>query len=302
MALPEFSMKELLEAGVHFGHQTHRWNPKMKEYIYGEHNNIHIIDLSQTVHMLRNAMVAVSEVTKSEGRILFVGTKRQASEIISETATQCAQYYINHRWLGGTLTNWKTISNTIERLKSIQKTLDDVESAGLTKKELLKLTRERDKLELSIGGIKDMGRLPDLIFVIDTVREQIAIKEAQKLNIPIAAIIDTNSNPEGITYPIPGNDDSAKSIKLYCELISQAALDGISVQTKQFKKELTNDEEKLEADNNTKNNEETKETDSNNKDKKLSKDNKAKEIKKEKEEQSEKIEANIDLPKEEKKD
>ena len=222
--------------------------------------------------------------------------------IISETATQCAQYYINHRWLGGTLTNWKTISNTIERLKSIQKTLDDIESAGLTKKELLKLTRERDKLELSIGGIKDMGRLPDLIFVIDTVREQIAIKEAQKLNIPIAAIIDTNSNPEGITYPIPGNDDSAKSIKLYCELISQAALDGISVQTKQFKKELTNDEEKLEADNNTKNNEETKETDSNNKDKKLSKDNKAKEIKKEKEEQSEKIEANIDLPKEEKKD
>ena len=300
MALPEFSMKELLEAGVHFGHQTHRWNPKMKEYIYGEHNNIHIIDLSQTVYMLRNTMVAVSEVTKSEGRILFVGTKRQASEIISETATQCAQYYINHRWLGGTLTNWKTISNTIERLKSIQKTLDDVESAGLTKKELLKLTRERDKLELSIGGIKDMGRLPDLIFVIDTVREQIAIKEAQKLNIPIAAIIDTNSNPEGITYPIPGNDDSAKSIKLYCELISQAALDGISVQTKQFKKELTNDEEKLEVDNNAKNNKESKETDNKSKDKKLSKESKTKEI--EKEEQSEEVKAAIDLSKEEKKD
>ena len=300
MALPEFSMKELLEAGVHFGHQTHRWNPKMKDYIYGEHNNVHIIDLSQTVHMLRNAMVAVSEVTKSEGRILFVGTKRQASEIISETATQCAQYYINHRWLGGTLTNWKTISNTIERLKSIQKTLDDVESAGLTKKELLKLTREKDKLELSIGGIKDMGRLPDLIFVIDTVREQIAIKEAQKLNIPIAAIIDTNSNPEGITYPIPGNDDSAKSIKLYCELISQAALDGISVQTKQFKKELTNDEEKLEVDNNAKNNKESKETDNESKDKKLSKESKTKEI--EKEEQSEEVKAAIDLSKEEKKD
>ena len=300
MALPEFSMKELLEAGVHFGHQTHRWNPKMKDYIYGEHNNVHIIDLSQTVHMLRNAMVAVSEVTKSEGRILFVGTKRQASEIISETATQCAQYYINHRWLGGTLTNWKTISNTIERLKSIQKTLDDDESAGLTKKELLKLTREKDKLELSIGGIKDMGRLPDLIFVIDTVREQIAIKEAQKLNIPIAAIIDTNSNPEGITYPIPGNDDSAKSIKLYCELISQAALDGISVQTKQFKKELTNDEEKLEMDNNAKNNKESKETDNESKDKKLSKESKTKEI--EKEEQSEEVKAAIDLSKEEKKD
>jgi len=300
LALPEFSMKELLEAGVHFGHQTHRWNPKMKDYIYGEHNNIHIIDLSQTVHMLRNALVAVSDVTKSEGRILFVGTKRQASEIISETATQCAQYYINHRWLGGTLTNWKTISNTIERLKSIQKTLDDVESAGLTKKELLKLTRERDKLELSIGGIKDMGRLPDLIFVIDTVREQIAIKEAQKLNIPIAAIIDTNSNPEGITYPIPGNDDSSKSIKLYCELISQAALDGISVQTKQFKKELTNDEEKLEEDNDAKNNKESKETDNESKDKKLSKESQTKEI--EKEGQSEEVKAAIDLSKEEKKD
>ncbi len=226
-------MKELLEAGVHFGHQTHRWNPKMKEFIYGEHNNIHIINLTLTMHMLRNAMMAVSEVTKSGGRILFVGTKRQASEIISDSASQCAQYYVNHRWLGGTLTNWKTISNTISRLKSIQKTLDEVESAGLTKKELLKLTRERDKLELSIGGIKNMGSLPDLIFVIDTVREQIAIKEAKKLNIPIAAIIDSNSDPDGITFPIPGNDDSTKSIKLYCDLISQAALDGISIQSKE---------------------------------------------------------------------
>ena len=226
-------MKELLEAGVHFGHQTHRWNPKMKEFIYGEHNNIHIINLTLTMHMLRNAMMAVSEVTKSGGRILFVGTKRQASEIISDSASQCAQYYVNHRWLGGTLTNWKTISNTISRLKSIQATLDEVESAGLTKKELLKLTRERDKLELSIGGIKNMGSLPDLIFIIDTVREQIAIKEAKKLNIPIAAIIDSNSDPDGITYPIPGNDDSTKSIKLYCDLISQAALDGISIQSKE---------------------------------------------------------------------
>ena len=226
-------MKELLEAGVHFGHQTHRWNPKMKEYIYGEHNKIHIINLTLTINMLRNAMMAVSEVTKNGGRILFVGTKRQASEIISDSASQCAQYYVNHRWLGGTLTNWKTISNTISRLKSIQTTLDEVESAGLTKKELLKLTRERDKLELSIGGIKNMGSLPDLIFVIDTVREQIAIKEAKKLNIPIAAIIDSNSDPDGITYPIPGNDDSTKSIKLYCDLISQAALDGISIQSKE---------------------------------------------------------------------
>ena len=244
MSLPEFSMKELLEAGVHFGHQTHRWNPKMKDFIYGEHNNIHIIDLSQTMGMLRNALGAVREVTQSGGRILFVGTKRQASETISESASQCAQYYVNHRWLGGTLTNWKTISNTIARLKSIQETLDEEESAGLTKKELLKLTRERDKLELSIGGIKNMGSLPDLIFVIDTVREQIAIKEANKLNIPIAAIIDTNCDPEGITYPIPGNDDSTKSIKLYCDLISQAVLDGISIQSQKVQGENKDEKEK----------------------------------------------------------
>ena len=237
-------MKELLEAGVHFGHQTHRWNPKMKDFIYGEHNNIHIIDLSQTMGMLKNALGAVREVTQSGGRILFVGTKRQASETISESASQCAQYYVNHRWLGGTLTNWKTISNTIARLKSIQETLDEEESAGLTKKELLKLTRERDKLELSIGGIKNMGSLPDLIFVIDTVREQIAIKEANKLNIPIAAIIDTNCDPEGITYPIPGNDDSTKSIKLYCDLVSQAALDGISIQSQKVQEETQDKKQK----------------------------------------------------------
>ena len=237
-------MKELLEAGVHFGHQTHRWNPKMKDFIYGEQNNIHIIDLSQTMGMLKNALGAVREVTQSGGRILFVGTKRQASETISESASQCAQYYVNHRWLGGTLTNWKTISNTIARLKSIQETLDEEESAGLTKKELLKLTRERDKLELSIGGIKNMGSLPDLIFVIDTVREQIAIKEANKLNIPIAAIIDTNCDPEGITYPIPGNDDSTKSIKLYCDLVSQAALDGISIQSQKVQEETQDKKEK----------------------------------------------------------
>ncbi len=237
-------MKELLEAGVHFGHQTHRWNPKMKDFIYGEHNNIHIIDLSQTMGMLKNALGAVREVSQSGGRVLFVGTKRQASETISESASQCAQYYVNHRWLGGTLTNWKTISNTIARLKSIQETLDEEESAGLTKKELLKLTRERDKLELSIGGIKNMGSLPDLIFVIDTVREQIAIKEANKLNIPIAAIIDTNCDPEGITYPIPGNDDSAKSIKLYCDLVSQAVLDGISIQSQKVQEENQDKKEK----------------------------------------------------------
>ncbi len=260
-------MKELLEAGVHFGHQTHRWNPKMKDFIYGEHNNIHIIDLSQTMGMLKNALGAVREVTQSGGRILFVGTKRQASETISESASQCAQYYVNHRWLGGTLTNWKTISNTIARLKSIQETLDQEESAGLTKKELLKLTRERDKLELSIGGIKNMGSLPDLIFVIDTVREQIAIKEANKLNIPIAAIIDTNCDPEGITYPIPGNDDSTKSIKLYCNLVSQAALDGISIQSQkvqeetQDKKEVPQKETSSKEDNRSKELSDTPKTD-----------------------------------------
>ena len=216
----------------------------MKDFIYGKHNNIHIIDLSQTMGMLKNALGAVREVTQSGGRILFVGTKRQASETISESASQCAQYYVNHRWLGGTLTNWKTISNTIARLKSIQETLDEEESAGLTKKELLKLTRERDKLELSIGGIKNMGSLPDLIFVIDTVREQIAIKEANKLNIPIAAIIDTNCDPEGITYPIPGNDDSTKSIKLYCDLVSQAVLDGISIQSQKVQEENQDKKEK----------------------------------------------------------
>ena len=216
----------------------------MKDFIYGEHNNIHIIDRPQTMGMWKNALGVVREVTQSGGRILFVGTKRQASETISESASQCAQYYVNHRWLGGTLTNWKTISNTIARLKSIQETLDEEESAGLTKKELLKLTRERDKLELSIGGIKNMGSLPDLIFVIDTVREQIAIKEANKLNIPIAAIIDTNCDPEGITYPIPGNDDSSKSIKLYCDLVSQAALDGISIQSQKVQEETQDKKEK----------------------------------------------------------
>ena len=233
LALPEYSLEEFLEVGAHFGHQTHRWNPKMEQFIFGERNNIHILDLSQTIPMMHNALSAVREVTKSGGRVLFVGTKRQASEVISETASSCAQYYVNHRWLGGTLTNWKTISNTISRLKSIQETLDNIDLAGLTKKELLKLTRERDKLERSIGGIKDMGGLPDLIFVIDTVKEDIAIKEAIKLKIPIAAIIDSNSNPEGIDYPIPGNDDSAKCIRLYCDLVARAAIDGLSIQSEE---------------------------------------------------------------------
>lgn len=228
MALPDYSMSELLEAGVHFGHQKHRWNPKMEPFIFGIRNNIHILDLSQTIPMLHNALSAVRDVTKSGGRILFVGTKRQGQEIIANAANDCAQYYMNHRWYGGTLTNWKTISNTIKRLRTIEELLENDDLSGLTKKELLKLNREKEKLDISIGGIKDMGGLPDLIFVLDTVKEQIAIEEATKLNIPIAAVIDSNSNPDGITYPIPGNDDSTKAISLFCNLISKAALDGIA--------------------------------------------------------------------------
>ena len=228
MALPDYSMSELLEAGAHFGHQKHRWNPKMEPFIFGVRNNIHILDLSQTIPLLHRALTAVRDVTKSGGRILFVGTKRQGQEIIANAANDCAQYYMNHRWYGGTLTNWKTISNTIKRLRTIEDLLDNDDLSGLTKKELLKLNREKEKLDTSIGGIKDMGGLPDLMFVLDTVKEQIAIQEATKLNIPIAAIIDSNSNPDGVTYPIPGNDDSTKSISLFCDLISKAALDGIA--------------------------------------------------------------------------
>ena len=228
MALPDYSMSELLEAGAHFGHQKHRWNPKMEPFIFGVRNNIHILDLSQTIPLLHRALTAVRDVTKSGGRILFVGTKRQGQEIIANAANDCAQYYMNHRWYGGTLTNWKTISNTIKRLRTIEDLLENDDLSGLTKKELLKLNREKEKLDTSIGGIKDMGGLPDLIFVLDTVKEQIAIQEATKLNIPIAAVIDSNSDPDGITYPIPGNDDSTKAISLFCDLISKAALEGIA--------------------------------------------------------------------------
>jgi small subunit ribosomal protein S2 len=204
MALPDFSMRQLLEAGVHFGHQTHRWNPKMEKFLFGDRNNIHIIDLAQTVPLLHQALVAVRDVVAAGGRVLFVGTKRQASEPVAQAAKQCAQYYINHRWLGGMLTNWKTISNSIRRLRELDDLLSG-EARGLTKKEVLNLTRERDKLERAIGGIKDMGGLPDLIFVIDTNKEEIAIQEARKLGIPVVAVLDSNSNPDGIAYPIPGN-------------------------------------------------------------------------------------------------
>ncbi len=226
MALPDITMRQLLEAGVHFGHQTHRWNPKMAPFIYGSRNNIHIIDLTQTVPLLHQALITVSDVVAKGGRVLFVGTKRQASEAVADAAKSCAQYFVNHRWLGGTLTNWRTISNSIKRLKSLEELLAG-EHHGLTKKELLQLTREKDKLERSLGGIKDMGAVPDLMFVIDTNKEGIAIAEARKLHMPVVAVVDSNSNPDGISHPIPGNDDAGRAITLYCDLIARAAIDGI---------------------------------------------------------------------------
>jgi small subunit ribosomal protein S2 len=226
MALPDFSMRQLLEAGAHFGHQTHRWNPKMEKFIFGSRSNIHIIDLSQSIPLLHQALVKVREVAASGGRILFVGTKRQASEPIATAARRCAQYYVNHRWLGGTLTNWRTVSGSIARLRELEGLLEG--DSGRTKKELLQLNRERDKLELSLGGIKDMGGIPDLMFVIDTNKEAIAIQEARKLNIPVIAILDTNCNPDGITFPIPGNDDAARAIQLYCDLMADSILDGLA--------------------------------------------------------------------------
>jgi small subunit ribosomal protein S2 len=226
MALPAFNMRQLLEAGVHFGHQSHRWNPKMSSFIFGARNNIHIVDLAQTVPLMHQALVNVSDVVAKGGRVLFVGTKRQASEAIAEAARRSAQYYINHRWLGGTLTNWKTISQSIRRLRQLDEILAG-DQTGRTKKELLNIQRERDKLDQSLGGIKDMGGLPDLLFVIDTNKEQIAIKEARKLKIPIVAIVDTNCDPDGIDYPVPGNDDAGRAITLYCDLVARAAIDGI---------------------------------------------------------------------------
>jgi small subunit ribosomal protein S2 len=227
MALPDFTMRGLLEAGAHFGHQSHRWNPKMAPYIFGTRNNIHIIDLAQTVPLLHQALKTVSDTVAKGGRVLFVGTKRQAQEAIAEAAKRSAQYYINSRWLGGMLTNWKTISASISRLRKLDEQLGGGVS-GLTKKERLMLSREREKLEKALGGIKDMGGVPDLIFVIDTNKEQLAIKEANRLHIPIAAILDTNSDPDGITHPVPGNDDAGRAIALYCDLIARAAIDGIS--------------------------------------------------------------------------
>ena len=229
MALPDFSMRQLLEAGVHFGHQTHRWNPKMKQYIFGDRNNVHIIDLGQTVPMLSQALQLVSDTVAGGGRVLFVGTKRQASELIADAAKRSAQYYVNARWLGGMLTNWKTISHSIQRLRKLDELLA-AEAQGFTKKERLNLERERDKLERALGGIRDMGGTPDLMFIIDTNKEAIAIQEAKRLGIPVVAIVDSNCDPDPIDYPVPGNDDAARAISLYCDLVAKAAIDGIARQ------------------------------------------------------------------------
>ncbi|AHK44235.1 30S ribosomal protein S2 [Ensifer adhaerens OV14] len=229
MALPDFSMRQLLEAGVHFGHQTHRWNPKMKPYIFGDRNNVHIIDLAQTVPMLSRALQIVSDTVANGGRVLFVGTKRQASEIIADAAKRSAQYYVNARWLGGMMTNWKTISNSIQRLRKLDEILAS-EASGFTKKERLNLEREREKLNRALGGIRDMGGTPDLMFIIDTNKESIAIDEAKRLGIPVVAVIDSNCDPDQIDYPIPGNDDASRAIALYCDLIARAAIDGIARQ------------------------------------------------------------------------
>jgi small subunit ribosomal protein S2 len=229
MALPDFTLRQLLEAGVHYGHQTQRWNPRMGEFIYGERNGIHIIDLTQTVPMLDAALNAVRETVARGGRILFVGTKRQAQKSIADAAERCAQYYMNHRWLGGTLTNWKTVSLSIQRLKELDEMMERG-AEGLTKKERLTLERELTKLRASLGGIRDLGGLPDMLFVIDVNKEDLAVLEARKLGIPVVAIVDTNCSPAGVDYVIPGNDDAARAIQLYCDLVSRAALEGMSAQ------------------------------------------------------------------------
>ncbi|MBD3679414.1 MAG: 30S ribosomal protein S2 [Rhodobacteraceae bacterium] len=229
MALPDFTMRQLLEAGVHFGHQTQRWNPRMGEFIYGDKNGIHILDLTQTVPMLDQALQVVRDTVAKGGRILFVGTKRQAQKPVADAAERCAQYYMNHRWLGGTLTNWKTVSASIARLKNIDEQMESG-AEGLTKKERLNMEREQAKLQASLGGIREMGGLPDLLFVIDVNKEDLAIAEAKKLGIPVVAVVDTNCSPDGVDYIIPGNDDAARAIALYCDLVSRAALDGMSAQ------------------------------------------------------------------------
>ena len=229
MAMPEFTMRQLLEAGVHFGHRTRRWNPKMRPFIFGVRNDVHILDLQQTVPMLDQSLRTLRDIVAKGGRVLFVGTKRQAQDPVAAAAKRCGQYYVNHRWLGGMLTNWKTVTHSISRLKELEGLFAQAKT-GFTKKEELMFRREMEKLEQSIGGIKDMGGQPDALFIIDTNKEDIAIKEANKLGIPVIAILDSNSSPDGIDFPIPGNDDALRAIELYCDLVSSAVLDGISAE------------------------------------------------------------------------
>ncbi|MFP6779609.1 MAG: 30S ribosomal protein S2 [Alphaproteobacteria bacterium] len=272
MTMPNYTMKELLEAGIHFGHQLNRWNPKMEPYLFGERNGIHIIDLQQTYPLITSALKVIRDIAAGGGRVLFVGTKRQAQKIISESAINSGQYYMNHRWLGGTLTNWKTISKSIVRLKSYDEILNK-EDSGLTKKELVGIQRQRNKLEASLGGIKDMGGLPDVLFVIDTNKEHIAIKEANVLKIPVIAVIDSNSNPDGIDFPIPGNDDATRAIAMYCKLISESILDGLQAsfsnsgkdigESDQLKEEIISKEDNLQAKNNKNKKDHITEKDSN---------------------------------------
>lgn len=230
MSIPSFTLRQLLEAGVHFGHHPRRWNPKMAPYIFGVRNGVHIIHLEKTVGLLHKALVTIHDIVSQGGRILFVGTKPQASPIIAEAAKKCGQYYVNHRWLGGMLTNWKTISHSIKRLKDLDGFLENKSELTLTKKELLKIERERDKLDLALGGIREMGGRPDLLIVLDVNKDHIAIQEAQRLNIPVIGILDSNSNPDGVTIPIPGNDDATRSIFLYCELFANAILSGLKAE------------------------------------------------------------------------
>lgn len=230
MTMPVVTLRQLFEAGVHFGHNTRRWNPKMQSYLFGVRNNVHIIDLEQTVPMMQRALQSIRDVAAAGGRVLFIGTKHQAQERVAEAAKRCGQYYVDHRWLGGMLTNWQTISQSIKRLRDLSEKLES-KNKKFTKKELLNLSRNRDKLERALGGIKDMGGVPDIIFIIDTIKENIAIEEASRLGIPIVAVVDSNSDPSRITYPIPGNDDASRAIDLYCDMVAQAVLDGLEAES-----------------------------------------------------------------------
>lgn len=248
MAMPDFTMRQLLEAGVHFGHHTRRWNPKMKPYIFGVRNGVHILDLQQTVPMLDRALKEIRNIAANGGRVLFVGTKRQAQDKVVEASKKCGQYYVNHRWLGGMLTNWKTMSKSIARLREVEQILSSDKGTGKrSKKELLMLSRELERLEKSVGGIKEMGGLPDAIFVIDTNKEDLAIKEAHNLGIPVFAICDTNSDPDGLEFPIPGNDDALRAIELYCDLVAGAVLDGLQAELKHSGKDIGASENPMEA-------------------------------------------------------